>query len=231
MFMTGPAFWVAPAGGATDPNIADVFTLIHFNDSNGTTIPVASVGSPTITNSNTTDNYVTSSSPQFGAGCWRAGGSGGLQVEVAIDSATPYTLEFFFKPLTFGSFGRFFAVNADSTGNLFAISFAGGSVYYVDSSGSNAATTGSVSIGTWYHMAICYAGGSTVRIYLNGTKIYDGASGSIGMSSTTARVGFCRSVGLGGSDCTAFFDEFRWTHGTDRYPSGLTTPTAEFPDS
>jgi hypothetical protein len=229
MFVVGPAFW---GGGVRDQYIASVKALLHFNDANGTTVPAVAVGAPTLSNTGTGGNKVTSTSPKFGAGAWASttANNTGLSVTAATNATTPYTIEFFFKPTAFGAFGRFFAASSTGPGNLFALSCVGGGLYWVDDTGSNVATTGAFTLNVWTHVAICYAS-SNVRVYLDGVLVFNNSPYSRGMSSTTVSLALCSSVGLNGADAQGVFDEFRWTHGVDRYPSGLTVPTTEFPNS
>lgn len=222
--------------GVSDPNIAFVKALIHFNDALNTTIPVVSVGSPTLANTGTGGNKVTTTGAQFGSGAFASTSADdyGLSVSSLNDATNPYTIEFFFKPTAFGSYGRFFAATGNASANLFALSCAGGSLFYVDDSGTNQATTGAMSIGVWYHVAICYTN-PNVRLYLNGALVFTSSTYAESMSSDTINLGIgSRSVGMNGSDAQGVFDEFRWTHGVDRSAAGATppsTPTAEFPNS
>jgi hypothetical protein len=68
-------------------------------------------------------------------------------------------------------------------------------------------------------------------VYQDGASIYSSSVYERGLSSADVSIGLGCSVGMGGADGTASFDEFRWTHGVNRYPSGLSTPTAEYPNS
>lgn len=220
----------AAPGVPTDPSAAKVKALLHFNEADGTTMPTSSLGSPTITNGDTANNKVTTTDAKLGSGAWVGVGGPGLMLQAVTNSDTPYTIEFNVKPVSFGGFGRFFAAASSGSGNLFALSFAGGNLYYVDDSGNNVATTGTLPLNTWKHVAICYAGG-TVRLYVEGVQVFSSSSVARGMSGATISLGLCRSVGMGGADASANWDEFRWTHGEDRYPTGLTVPTAEHPDA
>lgn len=235
MFTMGPPLWGGEAG---DPYAGSVLGLLHFNEADGTAVPSSSLGSPTITNDGSasapTTNAVKSTTPKFGAGAWlAAGGSTGLDVAAVTSSAVPYTIECFVMPVTLGAFGRFLAATALGGGSAFALAYGGGAVNYVDLTGTNRATTGVMSTGTWYYIAICYDG-TNVRIYQDGTLIFTSSTYSRNLSSDTVTIAIGCSGGLGGADGTARFDEFRWTHGVDRSAGGTTppaTPTAEFPNS
>lgn len=233
MFTLSPPFW---GGAGGDPSIALVKALIHFNDALNTSIPAVAVGSPTLSNTGAAGNKVTTTGPQFGAGAFASTSADntGLSVSSTNDLTTPYTIEFFFKPTAFGGFGRFFAATGNASANLFALSCAGGNLFYVDDTGSNQATTGVMSLGVWYYVAICYTN-PNVRIYLNGTLVFTSSTFAKSMSGDTINLGLgSRSVGMNGSDAQGVLDEFRWTHGVDRSAAGtapMATPTAEFPES
>ena len=232
MFTQGPPLW---AGSGGDTYAGSVVALLHFNEADGTASPANSLGSATINNDGSASapstNAVKSTSAKFGAGGWlAAGGSTGLKASKTTSASIPYTIEFFVNPATIGAFGRFMAVSTVSAGNEFALACGGGSVSYVDTTGTNQATTGTMSTGTWYHFAICYDG-TTVVVYQDGTSIYSSSVYDRGLSGADVSIGLGCSVGMGGADGTASFDEFRWTHGVNRYPSGLSTPTAEYPNS
>ena len=232
MFTIGPPLW---AGSAGDAYAGSVLALLHFNEADGTATPANSLGSATISNDGSasapTTNAVKSTTPKFGAGAWlSAGGSTGLKCSKVTSSAIPYTIEFFVMPVTLGAFGRFLGVTALAGGVAFALAYAGGNVNYVDLTGTNRATTGTMSTGTWYHIAVCYDG-TNVRIYQDGAQIFTSATYSRYLSSDTITIGVGCSSGMGGADGTARFDEFRWTHGVDRYPSGLSVPASEYPNS
>jgi Concanavalin A-like lectin/glucanases superfamily len=233
-YLMGAIQQVLLAAGEVDPYAGSVLALLHLNEADGTATPAISLGSATITNDGSasapTINAVKSASAKFGAGGWlSAGGSTGLKVSKTTSASNPYTIEFFVKPVTLGTFGRFMAVATVSGGNAFALAYGGGSVIYVDSTATNRATTGTMSTGTWYHIAICYDG-TTVVVYQDGTSIYSSSVYDKNLSSVDVSIGIGCSVAIGGADGTASFDEIRWTHGINRYTSAFTVQTTEFPD-
>lgn len=232
MFTMGPPMW---GGAAGDPYAGNVLALLHFNETDGTATPANSLGSATINNDGSASapatNAVKSTSAKFGAGGWlSAGGPTGIKPSKITSASLPYTLEFFVKPVTMGGTWRFFAVSTSGSGHEFVLACSGGNVYYVNTASFDQATTGTMSTGTWYHFAVCYDG-TTVVVYQDGVSIYSSSVNARSLSSTTVTIGVGCSVAIGGADGTGSFDEFRWTHGVNRYPSGLTTPTAEYPDS
>jgi len=218
-----------------DEYAGSVLALLHFAEADGTATTANALGSATITNDGSASapatNAVKSASAKFGAGGWlSAGGSTGLKVSKNTAGLTaPYTLEFFVKFATLGGFGRFFNAATSGSGILYSLAAAAGAFYYVDATGTNQTTTGgTATTGVWYHFAITYDG-TTLKVYKDGAQIYSTTASPLSLNGTVASLGLGCSVGAGGADGTASFDEFRWTQGVNRYPSGLTVPSTEYP--
>lgn len=229
MFTIGPPLW---GGASGDPYAGNVLALLHFNEANGTTIPTNSLGIGTISNGGASTNKVTSSSPKFGAGAWQASGSSGLVVNYSDVTDLDYTIEFFVKPTSFGSFGRFFGAYSTESGHDFSLSFAGGTLRYVDTSATDRVTTGAMTLNAWSHIAICYTsgGGSNVVVYLDGANVYSSSTLDRPLTGTQ-HICIGQSGAISGNDGACVFDEFRYSRGVNRYPSGLSVPTSEYPDS
>ena len=92
-------------------------------------------------------------------------------------------------------------------------------------------TVGAIVINTWYHVAFV-RDGNTNRQYINGVQ-----TGSVGVTGFTVRTS-TDILGIGSSAYAAqylngYIDDFRFTKGICRYPSGttFTPPTAAFPNS
>jgi len=228
MFTMGPPLR-GQAGG--DPYIGSVLAGLHFNDANGTTTPSVSIGTPTVANGGTANNKVTTTDPKFGSGCWQATANAGLTLQKTTDAAGPYTFSFWVKPTSFGAtFGRFWGVQTVSSGHRFSLSVVAGAVFYLNESATPQATTGVMSLNTWYFISVCYSGG-TVTVYLDGVSIYTNSGANAKpLASENVTVNIGQSGGVGGSDGAAAFDDFRWTHGINRFPDVL-PPTAAFPDT
>lgn len=231
MFTRGPAF--LSSGG--DQYAGKVLALLHFAEGDGSASTVNSLGTASVSNdgaaSAPASNAVKSASAKFGAGGWlAAGGSTGLKVSKDTSIlAEPYTLEFFVKLSSIGGNGRFFNVFTSGVGVAYSLVAAGGAFYVMDSAAFNLATTGGVpSTGVWYHFAITFDG-SVLKVYKDGTQIFSSTFGTGSLVSSNTQLGLGCSVGAGGADSTASFDEFRWTQGVNRYPSGLTVPATEYP--
>lgn len=88
-------------------------------------------------------------------------------------------------------------------------------------------TSSAITTGTWYHIAVCRASGST-RLFINGTQ-----SGST-YSDSTVYLGASNRPLIGTYDGAAGFfngyiDDLRITKGLARYTANFTPPTAALP--
>ena len=88
-------------------------------------------------------------------------------------------------------------------------------------------TGGTLSTGTWYHVAVCRSGTST-KMFLDGTQI-----GSTYTDSTNYAGGnlWLGSYYSGGYDLNGYIDDLRITKGYARYTANFTPPTAAFPNT
>ena len=90
-------------------------------------------------------------------------------------------------------------------------------------------TSGTVSTGQWYHLAICRSGTDT-KMFLNGTQTGSTYSDSTAYLSTAGapRVGIDRRASA--YYFNGYIDDLRITKGVARYTANFTPPTAAFPD-
>jgi hypothetical protein len=84
---------------------------------------------------------------------------------------------------------------------------------------------------TWTHIA-GVRDGSTIRLYVNGVQSSSAAVSGI-INSPTSSVSVGRAGDYTGAYFNGYIDDFRFTKGICRYPSGttFTPPTAAFPNS
>jgi len=85
-----------------------------------------------------------------------------------------------------------------------------------------------ITISAWTHVAVV-KNGSTITLYLNGTKPLTGS----GTSSTSLTDQFLRlgaSAGTAANFYNGYLDEVRITNGIARYTANFTPPTAPFPN-
>jgi len=99
--------------------------------------------------------------------------------------------------------------------------------YYFN--GSDRITGSTLSINTWYHIALSRASGST-KLFVNGTQSGSTYTDSNTYTNTANRP----SIGgdgssLGTNVLNGYIDDLRITKGYARYTANFTAPTAEFP--
>lgn len=215
----------AGGGGATDPNYANVISLLHFDGANGSTtftdqkgIVYTPTGGAKLSTANakfgtaaadftTTGSYLMSASDAgFGVG--------------TID----FTAEAFILLPATGSLQSILDTVSRSTTT--------GWVFYVSSSGvltyTGGATIagGTIAAGAYTHVAVARQSG-TVRIFAGGVlagTVADAAN----FPTTALQLG-----NAAGNTATlaGYMDEFRFTRGVARYTANFTPPTAAFPNS
>jgi hypothetical protein len=241
------AKWGAPAT-TTDPYYGDVALLLHF-DGNFTD---SSSYNQTVTASGTVST--SSSTFKMGTGAFYSTGTAGTN-NVAITSpaltfgTNNFTFEFWINPASGSNnvqariFGNCsFNAAVYSTNNwvigwqsgtnnllsLFAYNIVAGTTATVAS-----ATT--LSVGTWYHVAIV-RNGTTFYFFLNGIlqNTYT-SSKSMDAGSISPQSMYIGTSGSSTSVSTEFFngylDDIRITMGVARYTSNFTIPVAAFPNS
>jgi hypothetical protein len=228
MFTLGPPLRAA----AGDEYAALVQALFHFNDTAGTTIPVSSLGSPSVTNGGGASNQVAAAAAFYGSGGWRATAGPALAATPpsAPTAGQPYTVEFRFKFVVTASFNRFFGASNTGAGNLLYLDVSAGTLRLAKS-GLTVATSGTVVTGVWNYVCIQFnPTGTSTTVDLNGARVLTTTSFG-GISGVGCKVEINGSGGLGGADAQVDFDEFRWTHGVRRYPALAPVPTEPFPDA
>ena len=90
-----------------------------------------------------------------------------------------------------------------------------------------------IAINTWYHIAFV-RDGNTVRLYVNGVQGGTGNVTGFTINPSTSILGLGALGDYGASSLfNGYIDDFRFTKGICRYPSGttFTPPTAAFPNS
>lgn len=97
-------------------------------------------------------------------------------------------------------------------------------VLYV--SGADRIRGGTVSTGTWHHIAVARSGTST-KAFVDGVQAGSTYTDTTVYSSQRVRIG---ANDVGGAVLDGFIDEFRITKGVARYTANFTPPTLPFPD-
>lgn len=170
---------------------------------------------------------VSTTQSKFGGTSLYLNGSSHLAMSssATIVQAGDFTLECWFYATSnaygyiYGNFG------SNSVGNN-AIAWSAGAltVYYAGNTGFGM-TGASLSLNTWYHLALCRSG-TTVTLYIDGVARGSGSvSGTWGTSSYDFRIGNTNWTNYWFS---GYIDEFRITSGVARYSTEFTPPTQEY---
>jgi hypothetical protein len=100
--------------------------------------------------------------------------------------------------------------------------------FYVSS--ADRITSTAISIGTWYHIAVCKASGST-RMFINGTQAGSTYTDANTYISSYSFIGASYSGAASVSNfLNGFIDDFRITKGVARYTATFTPPQQAFPN-
>lgn len=235
--------------GPTDPNFADVVSLLHFDGTDGSTTFTDEKGRTWAASG---DAQLDTSITKFGSAALLLDGTGDYIADSGPNSdweflhsgADDFTLEMWLYPSSITTYHPV-CMTADASASL-------GSSLYVDSGGivgfdvckgagggvyaaRLASAASAISTGVWTHVAVVYeqAGGAAdkLRLYIGGVKIDadDLATPSSGAPTFPMNIG--RSVNFGGFYFNGSIDDFRVTNGVARYTSNFTPPSAPFPDS
>jgi hypothetical protein len=94
-------------------------------------------------------------------------------------------------------------------------------------SGSLRITGGTVSVGTWHHVALARSGTST-KLFLDGTQVGSTFTDTLNYIETPVSIGIYKPTGASPFD--GFIDDLRITKGVARYLTSFTPPTKAFPD-
>jgi hypothetical protein len=218
------ASYGAAGGGGGDPDFSSVVSLLHFDGTNGSTTFTDQIGAAWTVNTGPT---ISTAESKFG-GASGSFGSGSIQKNGGTSYAFgtgDFTLEMWLRRNTgsgvifddrVGSFGAGMALYIpNATDDL---------IFFAN--GGNQITATPYSTGTFRHVAICRASGTT-RLFIDGvsagtysdTNDYQANTWVLGAAFNNTAQQSC------------YIDDFRATNGVARYTSNFTPPTAPFPDS
>ena len=229
------------AGGDTDPYFSSVKLLLHGEGTNGgvTITDSSSNGySPTFideaTTSTTQFKFGSSSISFPGTNLgnnylvW-AGTAGDFTVQ-----NTSFTVEAWVRFNSVANTPHIFQMGQTTGRNVLYLN--GGLLrLYVDGQGdARIQGTASISINTWYHIALCnnYGANNSVKLFVNGTQDGSTYTGNLNAAGTnTFAIANPYYNADSGNSLNGYYDEVRYTKGVARYTSNFTAPTAAFPDS
>lgn len=145
-----------------------------------------------------------------------------------------FTVDFWYRPNAVGA-ARLLTGQSNSTPTVSTISFyvqhnADNTILGVICTGSTqkqVTTTGTVSSGTWYHIAFV-RNGNSMAIALDGTfgSSLDVTGVTANNSTNSAAIGGCGEMTT--SLTNGWIDEYRFSKGVARWTANFTPPTSEY---
>lgn len=213
--------------GPTDPNWANVSSLLHFNGSNGSTTFTDQKGKVWTPSGNA---QISTAQSVYGGASGLFDGTGDyVQTPSHIDfkfGTGDFTLEFWLKTSdTSGNVAS--VINAEA--GAWALVIVANTIYWQTTySVTNLFNTSAATLtdNAWHHVVVQRTSGTTVLGW-------DGVS-KVSASDTTnynPAAGVIRICSGANGDLACNMDDFRVTKGVARYTFPFTPPTAQFPDS
>lgn len=211
-------------GGGGDPDFASVVSLLHMDGTNGSTTFTDQIGAAWSVNTGPTISTAQSvfggASGSFGSGSIQKNGS----TSYALGTAD-FTIEMWLRRNS-GS-GVIFDDRVGSFGAGMALYIPNGTndlVFFANT--ANRITSASYTTGTFRHVAICRASGTT-RLFIDGVSAGTYADTNDYQANTWVLGAAFNNT----SNQSCFIDDFRATKGVARYTGNFTPPAAAFPDS
>jgi len=229
--------WQASSGGGNsaivtipgDTSYSNVGLLLHFIGTNGSTNIIDSSPTPkTVTVGG--QAVISTTQSKFDGSALYIDGASVSKLTVPASSnivfgTSDFTLEMWVYPLSsYGYRGTFY-----HDGNTFAVVYDNTGERKVDfwvSSEAKITGTTSLSLGNWYHFALCRSGSST-RMFING--IQEGATYTDTNNYTTSGP-ICIAEWPSWYSFTGYLDELRITKGVARYTSNFTPVAYAYPN-
>jgi hypothetical protein len=224
---------IAGASGATDPYFANVSLLLHCDGADTST---------TFTDNSTTVQTVTpngnvqidTAQSQFGGASALFDGTGDyLSLDGSAEFAFgtgDFTIEFWVRFATVIGFkiiydSRVSGINGANP----TIYTSGATLIYFTNGGDRITSGSSLSVDTWYHVAVARSGTDT-KMFVDGTQVGSTYTDSTDYENAAGRP-FIGEASSGGAAHNGWMDEIRVTKGVARYTANFTAPTAAFPDA
>ena len=212
----------------TDEYFGDVGVLLYGDGTNGSTSIVdSSSNSHAITVNG--DAQISTTQSKFGGSSLYFDGIGDY-LEIAQDTSTDlagsdFTIEAWIRPTSVSGIETIFGQWTGSSGPLLYLNNANlkfGS--YVNGAGSFVTGSTTLSVDTWYHIAVVRSG-STINLFVDG-QLDGSMSYTSSIYTHDTYVGRWRTYT--NRDFNGYIDDFRITKGVARYTSNFTPPTASF---
>lgn len=218
----------------TDPDFANVVSLLHFDGTDGSTTITDVIGKTWTVQGNA---HLDTEDKKFGSASLLLDGSGdGISTGHSSDfdfGSGDFTIEMWLLPATLTGIPNIIAKRAGQNFAPFSILLDSGRLRCRSSiTGSSWAidmtSTAQLSTESWNHIAYTRQG-NTFRQWINGTLTNSGtASGSLLANTDGVYVG--RTSNDLGDAYAGRIDDLRITKGVARYTANFTPPSAPFPD-
>jgi hypothetical protein len=211
---------VRSVAAASDPNYANVVSLLHMDGANGSTTFTDQKGIVYTPNNGAS---LSTANAKFGTA------AADFSTGNAYASASNASISLGSGDFTIEAW----VLLPASTGANRMICLASGIQFYVTASSqlaysaTGSAAGGSITYGVYHHTALSRASG-TVRVFLDGTQVGT-VSDATNFTDTSVFLGiFSNGVSI---PLQGYVDEFRITKGVARYAANFTPPTAAFPNA
>lgn len=230
-----------PSGsaGPSDPFWNNVVLLLHCDGSNASTTFTDSSSSNKTATANG-NAQITTTNPKFGSGAYLGDGNGDSITFVDSDDwhfgSGDWTVEFWLNLTNNAGAGKQIIAQRNSAVFCPWLLQTNNGILQAWLSLNNTSWTGgssptiigpTITAGQWYHIALC-RGGSSVRLFVDGTQVgstYNISTNSFTNSATVMNIG-----GYSLNSTNGRVDEVRITKGVARYTSNFTAPTEAFPN-
>ena len=182
---------------------------------------------------------ISTSVKKFGTGSMVFDGSGDYLTSNELSDlyafgTGDFTIEMWVNLSSFASLQILYDSRPASTDGLYPliyVSSGGGSIIWQISATARITGTATLATGTWYHVAVSRASGST-KMFLNGTQVgstYADTNAYLNSGTTRPFIGGS-SYSAGTLTVNGYIDDLRITKGIARYTANFTPPTAAFPN-
>lgn len=213
-----------------DPYFDNVVALLHFNGVDGSQAVIDETGRYWTVYQ---DAQLDTAQSVFGGSSLLLTNTGVTRVASASSSDFQYgtgdfTIEFWFRTTTVSpSFQILWDQRTTVGAELVPTIYLAGSSLRYRVAGSDIITGPTVSVDTWYHVAVCRAGGFT-RLFVNGVQQGGTVSDGFNYAISPAHIG---AAGHSPNDAQliGWIDEVRVTKGVARYTANFSVPDTQFP--
>jgi hypothetical protein len=218
----------------TDPNFANVVTLLHMDGADASTTFTDVIGK---TYTPVGDAQIDTDQSQFGGASGFFGTTGRITTPTHAGfgfGTGNYTIEFWMRPTNVSSVFRGIVDLRTGTSTVAPnINLANNTIVMREAESNRITSSGIISVDTWYHVAIARSGNDT-KMFVSGTQVGSTYSTNNDLGSTQPCALGCFGAGVAVSADFKFqghLDDVRITKGVARYTANFTPPAAPFPDA